>query len=117
MSKQFTAEQVAEHTTRDDIWIIYNEKVYDVSAYLDEHPGGEEVILDCAGQDATEAFDDIGHSEDAIEILQTLYIGDLIGGVKNKNSKIASGETKDSNVVLIAAGLVAVVAVAYFALK
>lgn len=117
MSKQFTAEQVAEHNSRDDVWIIYKDKVYDVTAYLDEHPGGEEVILDCAGQDATEAFDDIGHSEDAIEVLDGLFVGELIGGVKKSNAKVASGDSKDSSTVLIVAGLVAIVAVVYFALK
>jgi cytochrome b involved in lipid metabolism len=43
MSDTFTAEQVAEHNTRDDIWFAIHGKVYDVTGFLDEHPGGEEV--------------------------------------------------------------------------
>ena len=39
--------------------------------------GGEEVLLDVAGQDATEAFEDVGHSDEAREILQGLLIGDI----------------------------------------
>jgi hypothetical protein len=39
--------------------------------------GGEEVLLDLGGQDATEAFEDVGHSDEAREILQGLLIGDL----------------------------------------
>jgi Cytochrome b5-like Heme/Steroid binding domain len=39
--------------------------------------GGEEVLLDVAGQDATEAFEDVGHSDEAREILEGLLIGDL----------------------------------------
>ena len=39
--------------------------------------GGEEVLLDVAGQDATEAFEDVGHSDEAREILEGLKTGDL----------------------------------------
>lgn len=116
MSKTFTAEQVAEHNTRDDLWIIYEGKVYDVTQYLDEHPGGEEVILDCAGADSTDAFNDIGHSEDAKEMLTNLYVGDLIGGVKSKVDA-KNKASNDSNTLLIVAGAVAVVIVAYFLIK
>jgi cytochrome b5 len=40
--------------------------------------GGEEVMLDVGGQDATEAFEDVGHSEEAREILAGYEIGTLI---------------------------------------
>jgi cytochrome b5 len=39
--------------------------------------GGEEVLLDCAGQDATEAFEDVGHSDEAREILTGMLVGTL----------------------------------------
>lgn len=39
--------------------------------------GGEEVLLDVAGQDATEAFEDVGHSDEAREILAGLQVGKL----------------------------------------
>lgn len=39
--------------------------------------GGEEVLLDVGGQDATEAFEDVGHSDEAREILEKLLIGNL----------------------------------------
>jgi cytochrome b5 len=50
-------------------------KVYDVTKYLDDHPGGAEVLLDVAGQDADEFFEDIGHSNDAREELKKYLIG------------------------------------------
>jgi cytochrome b5 len=37
--------------------------------------GGEEVLLDVGGQDATEAFEDVGHSDEAREILEGLKVG------------------------------------------
>lgn len=39
--------------------------------------GGEEVMLDVGGQDATEAFEDVGHSDEARETLDKLYVGEL----------------------------------------
>jgi cytochrome b involved in lipid metabolism len=52
-------------------------KVYDVSKYLDDHPGGAEVLLDVAGQDADEFFEDIGHSNDARDELKKYHIGNF----------------------------------------
>ncbi|ODV83862.1 hypothetical protein CANARDRAFT_29593 [[Candida] arabinofermentans NRRL YB-2248] len=119
MSVSFTAEQVAEHNTRDDLYIIYNDKVYNCSEYLDEHPGGEEVILDCAGTDATEPFDDIGHSEDAREMLDSMLVGELKGGSKKSNNGSKSGNSSSTNgsnsSVLIAAGAAIAIAIVAFA--
>jgi cytochrome b involved in lipid metabolism len=39
--------------------------------------GGEEVLLDVGGQDSTEAFEDVGHSDEAREILDGLLVGTL----------------------------------------
>ena len=39
--------------------------------------GGEEVLLDVAGQDATEAFEDVGHSDEARELLEPMLVGPL----------------------------------------
>ena len=50
-------------------------KIYDVSNYLDDHPGGAEVMLDLAGQNADEFFEDIGHSQDARNELKKYLIG------------------------------------------
>jgi cytochrome b involved in lipid metabolism len=52
-------------------------KVYDVTKYLDDHPGGAEVMLDVAGGDADEFFEDIGHSKEAREELKKHYVGDF----------------------------------------
>ncbi|KAJ2746376.1 hypothetical protein GGI20_001372 [Coemansia sp. BCRC 34301] len=75
--KSFTASQIQPHSTREDIWIVVHGKVYDVTPFLDEHPGGEEVMLEYAGADATEAFEDIGHSDDARDLLSKFFIGNL----------------------------------------
>ncbi|KAL1845912.1 hypothetical protein Plec18170_009513 [Paecilomyces lecythidis] len=77
MSKEFTTSEVASHNTKKDLYMIIHDKVYDVTSFVDEHPGGEEVLLDVGGQDGTEAFEDVGHSDEAREILGPLEVGTL----------------------------------------
>eukprot|EP00894_Picocystis_sp_ML_P000578 jgi/Pico_ML_1/51095/g2182.t2 len=38
-------EEVQKHNTEDDCWLVIGEKVYDVTAYLPEHPGGADIML------------------------------------------------------------------------
>jgi cytochrome b involved in lipid metabolism len=45
--------------------------------------GGEEVLLDVGGQDSTEAFEDVGHSDEAREILDGLLVGTLKRSVRS----------------------------------
>lgn len=52
-----TSAEIEKHKSRDDLWMVVNGKVYDVTPFVDEHPGGEEVLVDCGGQDATTAFE------------------------------------------------------------
>ncbi|CAL5354958.1 unnamed protein product [Camellia sinensis] len=51
--------------------------VYDVSTYLDEHPGGDDVMVAATGKDATDEFEDAGHSKSARELMETFCIGEL----------------------------------------
>ncbi|KAK2041301.1 cytochrome b5 [Colletotrichum somersetense] len=77
MGVELTFQDVAEHNTKKDLYMVIHDKVYDVTKFVDEHPGGEEVLLDVGGQDATEAFEDVGHSDEARETLEQLHIGVL----------------------------------------
>ncbi|CAM9675209.1 unnamed protein product [Choristocarpus tenellus] len=52
-------------------------KIYDVTKYLDDHPGGVEVMLEVGGEDATNMFEDIGHSQDARTEMKKFQIGTL----------------------------------------
>lgn len=51
--------------------------VYDVTKYLEDHPGGSAVLLEVAGQDATQAFEEVGHSDEAREQLEPFIVGEL----------------------------------------
>ncbi|KAE9021213.1 hypothetical protein PR003_g12491 [Phytophthora rubi] len=86
--KEFTLEEVAPHNTAEDCWMVIRDegirKVYDVTAFLDDHPGGPEIMVDVAGQDATDEFEDIGHSNDARAQLKQYEIGKVKGDVKQE---------------------------------
>ena len=79
--KYFSLEEVEKHKSPsgDDksIWIIIHDKVYDLTKFLDEHPGGEEILVEHAGQDSTEPFEDVGHSTDARDMMKEYCIGEL----------------------------------------
>ncbi|KAL9713065.1 hypothetical protein Ac2012v2_004306 [Leucoagaricus gongylophorus] len=79
-----TADQLRAHKTRDGLYILLHGKVYDVTKFLDEHPGGDEVILAEACQDATEAFEDVGHSDEARALLPDMLVGDFEQGSETK---------------------------------
>lgn len=53
-----------------------NKKMYDLTDYVDEHPGGAEIIKDYHMKDSSKAFLDIGHSEEAKNLLEKYYVKD-----------------------------------------
>ncbi|WOK99684.1 cytochrome b5 [Canna indica] len=77
ISKLYSMREAAEHNNREDCWVVVDGKVYDVTSYLDEHPGGDDTLLSAAGRDSTEDFEDAGHSKDARELMKNYYIGEL----------------------------------------
>ncbi|KAI9665986.1 MAG: hypothetical protein M1821_003921 [Bathelium mastoideum] len=94
--KEYTYSDVSEHTTKKDLFLVVHDKVYNASTFVDEHPGGEEVLLDVGGQDATEAFEDVGHSDEAREILNGLLVGNLKRQPGDPSPKNVSSATSTS---------------------
>lgn len=94
MSKlqSFTAEEVAERNAKagKDCWLIYKNNVYDVTHYVDDHPGGPDLVTDWAGKDCTKAFHDAGHSAEALTDFKKYKIGTLAtaGSNDKSNSKL-----------------------------
>ncbi|KAI0090708.1 glyoxylate dehydrogenase [Irpex rosettiformis] len=98
-----TGPQVAEHANRDSCWIIVHGKVYDVTEFLDEHPGGARIILKYAGKDATEAYEPI-HPPDAIttNLPVSKHLGAIDAGTIVKAVKEVTEEEKQRQVALAA---------------
>ncbi|PVU86743.1 hypothetical protein BB559_000615 [Furculomyces boomerangus] len=84
---KYTAKEINQHCTHNDVWICIEGKVYDVTKFLEDHPGGQETLMDNAGGDATSNFQDVGHSEDARELMKKYEIGELEGPPPDKYVK------------------------------
>lgn len=78
MAKTFTRDEVAKHNTEDSVWFIIDAKVYDASEFLDAHPGGEAVLRQVAGTDATAAFYNL-HRQEVLTKYGDLCIGTIEG--------------------------------------
>ncbi|SPP86664.1 probable cytochrome b5 isoform X1 [Drosophila guanche] len=88
MAKEISLATVKEHNKSDDLWIVIENKVYDVTKFRSEHPGGEDTLDDVAGRDGTKEFIEVGHSLEAREILKKFYIGDLAAADIKKKSPV-----------------------------
>uniref|UniRef100_A0A0N4Z8S1 Cytochrome b5 heme-binding domain-containing protein n=1 Tax=Parastrongyloides trichosuri TaxID=131310 RepID=A0A0N4Z8S1_PARTI len=77
--KYFTRYEVSEHSSFGDVWMIIHDNVYDLTSFLDIHPGGMDILLEYAGTDASLSFNDVGHSSHAKAMLQKYKIGELAG--------------------------------------
>ncbi|EUC45260.1 hypothetical protein COCMIDRAFT_96091 [Bipolaris oryzae ATCC 44560] len=75
--KELSQSEVASHNQGKDLWVCIRGYVYDVSNFIEEHPGGEEVLRSFAGKDATEAFEDAAHSEEVTPIMKELIVGKI----------------------------------------
>ena len=77
----YTIEEVSKHNKYDDCWIIIDNCVYDVTKYVEKHPGGANNLLKSAGKDATNVMDTIkSHRRNKRKIrnlLKAMYIGRL----------------------------------------
>lgn len=77
--KRYPLAQVAQHSTPEDCWMVISGKVYDLSAYLPEHPSRPDIIEPWCGKEASEAYRTKTrgrrHSEEADLLLDTYLIG------------------------------------------
>ncbi|KAK9075249.1 hypothetical protein SSX86_003570 [Deinandra increscens subsp. villosa] len=96
--KTLVFDDVAKHNKIDDCWIIISGKVYDVTPFMDDHPGGGEVMRKATGKDATVDYGDVGHSTKANEMMETYYIGEIDQStIPEKRSYISSTTEKIYN--------------------
>ncbi|KAJ3130039.1 hypothetical protein HK098_006751 [Nowakowskiella sp. JEL0407] len=79
-----------------DIWIVVNGKVYDVSKFLNDHPGGKKVLLKVAGTDASKQFAQF-HSEDVLSKYSNLCIGELSTAAATQPISKVKQPSKDAN--------------------
>lgn len=75
---EYTLAQVSEHWQTNDCWVVVEDLVYDITEFLDEHPGGQYIVMEHAGRDATLVFRGSRHSQDAYNMLDKYLIGVLV---------------------------------------
>ena len=71
---------VKQHTGADSLWVTYNGFVYDVTAFVNQHPGGKELLLTAGGLDLHHFFTHYKvhtKSDKAINFLDGMKIGRL----------------------------------------
>lgn len=77
--KSITREEVSKHFKPNDLWIIINDQVYDVSKF-DDHPGSKDQLVEVAGTDASSGFEMQEHSASARRQMKQFLIGKLDKG-------------------------------------
>ncbi|CAK4011693.1 Cytochrome b2, mitochondrial [Lecanosticta acicola] len=57
--KLLSVEEISEHNTPDDCWIVVDGNVWDLTEFAPEHPGAPEIIWTHAGRDATTSYSSV----------------------------------------------------------
>jgi len=74
----YTLADVAKHATAADCWMVLNtSKVYNFTAFISMHPGGNTMVPYC-GKDGTAAFVGVPHSANAVALETPYFIGNLV---------------------------------------
>lgn len=83
--RKITREELRVHNVvgnggskKDDLWVLVNGKVYDLSKFYRNHPGGPDVIEEWAGKDGTKVFEDAGHPKNSKKEMETYLIGEYV---------------------------------------
>lgn len=72
----WTKAEVKKHKSKYDGWMIIRGEVYNVTPYLPYHPGGDQIMLQLLGKDATKDFDK-NHDYVSLHMLEACHVGTL----------------------------------------
>ncbi len=76
--RTYTLDQIALHGDAQNCWTVIREDVYDLTPWINEHPGGDQAILSMCGKDATAAFEEQhGGQPNPENALKSFVIGKL----------------------------------------
>ena len=97
--------------------MVINNKVYDVTKFMYEHPGGDAVLMENAGGDGTTGFEDVAHTQAARKQMEEFYVGEFEGkadAAGPSGSSPKGQESSGSGMMLLVVAVI-VVAAAVFA--
>jgi cytochrome b involved in lipid metabolism len=93
-----TAAEVLTHSTATDCWSVIKGEVYDLTAYVKDHPGGASLIKAICGLDGSAAF--AGEHAGAAtpkNILAAFALGPLVAGSKLPEAQVQYDEDEDED--------------------
>ncbi|KAG6360208.1 hypothetical protein INS49_011264 [Diaporthe citri] len=96
----FTRADVEAHSSAKSCYVTVGDNVYDVTDFLDAHPGGSDLVLDWAGKDITEILkdpDSHDHSEAAYEVLEDSLVGFVAGDKSRPGADGSNGVNGDAH--------------------
>ena len=76
---KITDDELRKHNNEYGLWVALYGKVFDLTNFYMDHPGGWDVIEECAGKECTERFEEGEHMPESIRDLKQYYIGDYEG--------------------------------------
>ncbi|KAK6187721.1 hypothetical protein SNE40_005681 [Patella caerulea] len=101
-----TEEELSKHNTQEDGWLSLRGKVYNVTPYMEYHPGGIDELKRGLGKDATQLFDEIHKWVNAESMLEKCYVGRLCTSVKNQRKASTASKSSISSSKLSANGTI-----------
>ncbi|KAL1630260.1 fatty acid alpha-hydroxylase [Neofusicoccum ribis] len=88
-----TQAEVQAHNSAESCYVTIGSKVYDITEFVEDHPGGGDLVLEYAGKDIKDILEDEvshRHSDSAYEILDEHLVGFVA------NEKILDAATKSN---------------------
>lgn len=83
--------ELSAHAHESSAWLLIHGNVYDLTSFLDDHPGGKSILLSHAGRDATEGFAEI-HSKDVLNLLEASC---TVGPIDTTSAAVAATAVAD----------------------
>ncbi len=86
---EYTIEEVQQHTSLDDLWTIYRNNVYNITDFVNNHPGGS-IISEAGGRRLEEVWEEYGYewhngNDSVLSILESYKIGRLVEAYTSKS--------------------------------
>ncbi|KAK8089641.1 hypothetical protein PG997_004602 [Apiospora hydei] len=89
-STQVSASELSRHNKKNDCWLAVHHKVWDLTDFVDEHPGGADILLQHAGTNATTVYDEV-HAPGILEA--NLSVDKFKGMLEEASSDVPSPGT------------------------
>mmetsp|Transcript_25256 Transcript_25256/g.51384 ORF Transcript_25256/g.51384 Transcript_25256/m.51384 type:complete len:138 (+) Transcript_25256:158-571(+) len=90
---KMTDSEMLQQSSKEKVLVAVGGCVFDVTAWINEHPGGPLVLQRNTGMDVTDMFNRVGHSDNAREKLAGFFVADLVETEEGQRA-IAAAKTK-----------------------